>query len=77
MLVLKIPIDVHLQPYYCCLQYLSIDPDAELLLYPPKAIDPHSCRPIVGAIAYSIGYYPGYKKDLDGSQTGRSKALQA
>ena len=60
-------------PYdYCCLQHPSTDPEAELLC-PAKGIDLHSCRPIVGPIAYSTGYYPGYKKELDGSQTGRSK----
>ena len=40
-------------------------------------IDPHNCRPIVGPIAYSMAYYPGYKKELNGMQTGRSKTLQA
>ena len=80
----KIRIDIHLREHIgrtiglpcCCLQYLSIDPEAELLC-PVIDIDPHICRPIVGPIAYSIGYYPGHKEELDGSQTGRSTALQA
>ena len=58
------------------LTILSIDPEAELLC-PAIGIDLHNCRPIVGPIAYSIGYYPGYKKELNGTQTGRSKTLQA
>ena len=45
------------------LTILSIDPEAELLC-PAIGIDLHNCRPIVGPIAYSIGYYPGYKKEL-------------
>ena len=54
----------------------SIDPEAELLC-PAISIDPHNCRPIVGPIACSIGYYPGYKRELYGTQTVRSKTLQA
>ena len=27
----------------------------------------------MGPITYSIGFYPGYKKELSGTQTGRSK----
>ena len=34
---------------------------------------PHNCRPIVGPIAYSVGYHTGYRKELSGTQTGRSK----
>ena len=56
--------------------YLSIDTEAELL-WPAIGIDPRSCRPIVGPKAYSTGYYPGYKKEPNGTQTGRSKTLQA
>ena len=44
---------------------------------PAIGIDAHNCQPIVVPIAYSIGYYPGYKKELNGTQTGRSKTLQA
>ena len=61
---------------YCCLQYLSMDPKAELLC-PAIAIDPQNCRPIVGPIGYSTGHYPRCKKELNGTQTGRSKTLQA
>ena len=32
---------------------------------------------IVGSITYWMGYYRGYKKELNGTQTGRSKTLQA
>ena len=87
MLVPKIPIDIHLHQHIgrtigycgywtlCCLQYLSIDPEPNRLC-PGIGIDPHNCRPIVGPVAYSIGYYPGYE-ELNGTQTGRSKTLQA
>ena len=65
-----------LPQHYCCLQYLSIDPEAKLLC-PAIGIDPHNCRYIFGPIAYSIGYYSGYEKELNVTQTGRSKTLQA
>ena len=58
------------QPY-CSLQYLSIDSEAERLC-PAIGIDPHNCRPFVGPIAYSVGYDPGYEKELSGTQAGRS-----
>ena len=91
MLVPKIPVDVKTFASISVAQYaiiivstaltlillltIPIDPEAELLC-PAISIDPHSCRPIVDPIiAYSIGYYPGYKKELNGSQTGRSKTL--
>ena len=89
MFVPKIPMDIHLRKHigrtigFCghrpnpivCLQYLSIGPEAELL-YPAIGIDTQNCRPIIGPIAYSIGYYPECKKELNDTQTSRSKILQ-
>ena len=82
MLVPKIPIDVHLRKHigrtigYCghcpnpvvAYHTYSIDPEAELLC-PAIGIDPQNRRPIVVPIAY--------KKELNGTETGRSKTLQA
>ena len=90
MLVPKVPIDVHLRkrigrtigycghcPYPIVAYNTYRQTPKPSCCTPPIGIDPHSCRPIVGPIAYPIGYYPGYKEGLDGSQTDRSKALQA
>ena len=56
---------------------VPIDRPRSRAIVPRDSIDPHNSRPVVGPIAYSIGYFLGYKKELNGTQTGRSKTLQA
>ena len=73
----KIPIDIHLRKHigrtirYCgyCpnpfVAYNTYRQTPKLSDCAPRQVQvsiPHNCRPIVGPIAYSIEYCPGYKK---------------